>query len=117
MGSAAGQLAWVSITDRNLILRAPVCEDGAAGPLEVAAEKLRGGVIGRRWCCGSLANGIEASDDPLIDERDGAYAVSYSRRRLEGHRTHPGRLPNERGLTSLVTWSSGSPRWAVLPTG
>src|SRR5262249_9436221 len=29
---------------------------------------------------GQLADGIEASDDPLIDVRDGAYAVSFSRR-------------------------------------
>jgi catalase len=29
---------------------------------------------------GQLADGIEQSDDPLIDVRDGAYAVSFSRR-------------------------------------
>jgi catalase len=29
---------------------------------------------------GQLTDGIEASDDPLIDVRDGAYAVSFSRR-------------------------------------
>lgn len=29
---------------------------------------------------GQLTDGIEPSDDPLIDVRDGAYAVSYSRR-------------------------------------
>jgi len=29
---------------------------------------------------GQLTNGIEASDDPLIDVRDGAYAESFSRR-------------------------------------
>jgi catalase len=29
---------------------------------------------------GRLVDGIEASDDPLIDVRDGAYAVSFSRR-------------------------------------
>ena len=33
--------AWISVTDRNLILRAPVRDDGAAGPLAVAAENLR----------------------------------------------------------------------------
>ena len=29
---------------------------------------------------GLLTDGIEASDDPLIDVRDGAYAESFSRR-------------------------------------
>ena len=29
---------------------------------------------------GQLTDGIEASDDPLIDVRTGAYAVSFSRR-------------------------------------
>ena len=29
---------------------------------------------------GQLTDGIEQSDDPLIDVRNGAYAVSYSRR-------------------------------------
>ena len=29
---------------------------------------------------GALTDGIEASDDPLIDVRDAAYAVSFSRR-------------------------------------
>src|SRR5262249_33951405 len=29
---------------------------------------------------GQLTDGIEASDDPLIDVRDGAYAESFSRR-------------------------------------
>jgi len=33
--------AWISVTDSDLILRTPVGEDGTAGPLEVAAEKLR----------------------------------------------------------------------------
>ena len=33
--------AWISVTDSDLILRAAIREDGAAGPLEVAAEKLR----------------------------------------------------------------------------
>jgi sugar lactone lactonase YvrE len=36
-----GGWAWLSVTDRNLILRAPVREDGAAGLLEVAARNLR----------------------------------------------------------------------------
>ena len=29
---------------------------------------------------GQLTDGIEQSDDPLVDVRDGAYAVSFSRR-------------------------------------
>jgi catalase len=29
---------------------------------------------------GQLTKGIEPSDDPLIDARDGVYAVSFSRR-------------------------------------
>ncbi len=29
---------------------------------------------------GQLVDGIEKSDDPLIDVRDGAYAISFSRR-------------------------------------
>jgi catalase len=29
---------------------------------------------------GALTEGIEKSDDPLIDIRDGAYALSFSRR-------------------------------------
>ena len=29
---------------------------------------------------GQLTDGIEESDDPLIDIRDGAYALSFSRR-------------------------------------
>jgi catalase len=29
---------------------------------------------------GALTPGIETSDDPLIDVRDGAYAVSFGRR-------------------------------------
>jgi catalase len=29
---------------------------------------------------GQLTDGIEASDDPMIAVRDGAYAVSFSRR-------------------------------------
>ena len=29
---------------------------------------------------GQLTDGVEASDDPLIDTRNGAYAVSFSRR-------------------------------------
>jgi sugar lactone lactonase YvrE len=33
--------AWISVTDRNLILRTPVGKDGAAGQLEVAAKNLR----------------------------------------------------------------------------
>lgn len=33
--------AWVSVTDRNLLLRAPLRTDGSAGPLEIAAENLR----------------------------------------------------------------------------
>ena len=31
---------------------------------------------------GQLTDGIEPSDDPLIDVRDAAYAVSFSRRNL-----------------------------------
>jgi len=33
--------AWISVTDSNLVMRATIREDGAAGPLEVAAENLR----------------------------------------------------------------------------
>ena len=33
--------AWVSVTDRNLLLRAPLRDDGSAGPLETAADNLR----------------------------------------------------------------------------
>ena len=29
---------------------------------------------------GQLTDGIEQSDDPLVDVRDGAYAVSFSQR-------------------------------------
>jgi catalase len=34
---------------------------------------------------GRVTDGIETSDDPLIDIRDGAYAVSFSRRNPEGN--------------------------------
>lgn len=34
--------AWISVTDSNLILRASIGGDGAAGPLELAAENVRG---------------------------------------------------------------------------
>jgi len=34
--------AWISVTDSNLILRSAIGGDGGAGPLEVAAETLRG---------------------------------------------------------------------------
>jgi sugar lactone lactonase YvrE len=34
--------AWISVTDRDLILRVPVRGDGTAGALDVAAEHLRG---------------------------------------------------------------------------
>jgi sugar lactone lactonase YvrE len=33
--------AWVSITDRNWIVRSKIAADGGAGPLEVAADNLR----------------------------------------------------------------------------
>jgi hypothetical protein len=39
---AANNHAWISVTDRDLIVRVPVRGDGTAGPLEVAAERLRG---------------------------------------------------------------------------
>lgn len=34
--------AWISVTDSNLLLRAAIGDDGAAGRLEVVAENLRG---------------------------------------------------------------------------
>ena len=34
--------AWITVTDSNLMLRASIGNDGAAGPLEVAAEQVRG---------------------------------------------------------------------------
>jgi sugar lactone lactonase YvrE len=33
--------AWISVTDRDLILAAPISTDGQAGPLEIVAEQLR----------------------------------------------------------------------------
>ena len=33
--------AWITVTDRNLVLKARMLEDGRAGPLEPAAEQLR----------------------------------------------------------------------------
>lgn len=36
-----GGWAWMSVTDRNLLLRAPLRDDGSAGPMEIAAENLR----------------------------------------------------------------------------
>jgi sugar lactone lactonase YvrE len=33
--------AWISVTDRGLILAAPISTDGQAGPLEIVAEQLR----------------------------------------------------------------------------
>src|SRR5258708_7892492 len=45
--------AWISVTDRNLILRAPVREDGAAGPLEVAAENCARTTSSAEWSVAS----------------------------------------------------------------
>jgi sugar lactone lactonase YvrE len=33
--------AWITVTDRNLLLRARILEDGRSGPLEVVADQLR----------------------------------------------------------------------------
>ena len=33
--------AWITVTDRNLLLKARILEDGRAGPLEPAADQLR----------------------------------------------------------------------------
>ena len=48
-----GSWAWVSVTDRNLILRPPVREDGAAGPLEVAAENCARTTSSAEWSVAS----------------------------------------------------------------
>src|SRR5258708_7385226 len=53
MGSSGAAGPGVSVTDRNLILRPPVREDGAAGPLEVAAENCARTTSSAEWSVAS----------------------------------------------------------------
>ena len=56
---------------------------------------------------GQLIEGIERSDDPLIGVRDGAYAVSFSRRNPDRDRAQPcarhAHLPDFRAKKSFST--------------
>lgn len=55
--------AWISVTDRNCLLRSRIAADGSAGPLELAAEKLHAddfafGESGTAYCVTHAAHGV-----------------------------------------------------------
>lgn len=55
--------AWISVTDRNLLLRSRIAPDGRAGPLEPAAEKLHAddfafGESGAAYCVTHAAHSV-----------------------------------------------------------
>lgn len=54
---------WLSVTDRNRLLRVPVSQDGAAGPVEIAAQNLRAtdfaiGESGALYCATQAAQTV-----------------------------------------------------------
>ncbi|CCD86329.1 putative catalase, homologous to the Protein srpA precursor [Bradyrhizobium sp. ORS 285] len=59
--------------DRKLVELGVLTIDKAVADSDAAQKKLL-------FLPGQLTDGIEASDDPMIDIRNGAYAVSFSRR-------------------------------------
>jgi catalase len=64
-------IAWAS--DRKVVELGTLTIDKAAPSSAEAEKKLL-------FLPGQLTDGIEESDDPLIDVRNGAYALSFSRR-------------------------------------
>ncbi|CCD98687.1 catalase family peroxidase [Bradyrhizobium sp. STM 3809] len=63
--------AWPD--DRKLVELGVLTIDKAVADSDAAQKKLL-------FLPGQLTDGIEASDDPMIDIRNGAYAISFSRR-------------------------------------
>ncbi|MDU1693102.1 MAG: catalase, partial [Bradyrhizobium sp.] len=59
--------------DRKLVALGTLTIDKAVDDSDAAQKKLL-------FLPGQLTDGIEASDDPMIDIRNGAYAISFSRR-------------------------------------
>jgi catalase len=59
--------------DRKLLELGVLTIDKAVANSEEAQKKLL-------FLPGQLSDGIEQSDDPMVDVRNGAYAISFSRR-------------------------------------
>ena len=65
---------WLAVTDRNLLLRVPVAEDGSAGGAEIAAQNLRAAdfAIGES---GALYLATQAAQTVMCLSPDGARAT------------------------------------------